>query len=315
MLFLALVGLVCAALPSPVWAAFLPGPRCLRPSPLARRAGGLRRAVSAATPEKTEKVRKALTEAPAILAPLTRGGNLPFRVLCAELYEKIGGEKIGGAASAETLPPLPPLPTVSEMVYARFLLKGDPTERARMRFNPELERCYGVQIATNKIEEGVGASQMIEEAGASFVDLNCGCPIYDATRRGVGSALLRRPDKLARLVSEIAEGSNLPLTVKIRTGPGPEGEENVMSVVESLARTQACAAITIHGRTQQQRYSRAAKWPLIEEAAAAASALSPGLVVVGNGDVLTHYEMAARRQGAPSVVLQKSPIKSKRALS
>ena len=104
---------------------------------------------AAASSPQTAQVREALSDAPAILAPLTRGGNLPFRVLCAELYRELGGP-----TAAHT-----PLPTVSEMVYARFLLKGDPTERARMRFNAELEQSYGVQIATNKIEEGVAASE------------------------------------------------------------------------------------------------------------------------------------------------------------
>ena len=34
----------------------------------------------------------------------------------------------------------------------------------------------------------------------------------------MGSALLRKPPKLARLVAGIAEGIDIPLTVKIRTG-------------------------------------------------------------------------------------------------
>ena len=36
----------------------------------------------------------------------------------------------------------------------------------------------GVQIATKQIDEGVKAAQMAAEAGADWVDLNCGCPIY-----------------------------------------------------------------------------------------------------------------------------------------
>ena len=43
-------------------------------------------------------------------------------------------------------------------------------------------------------------------------------PSAEATKRGLGSALLRKPPKLARLVAGIAEGIELPLTVKVRTG-------------------------------------------------------------------------------------------------
>ncbi len=42
--------------------------------------------------------------------------------------------------------------------------------------------------------------------------------LAEATKRGLGSALLRKPPKLARLVAGIAEGIELPLTVKVRTG-------------------------------------------------------------------------------------------------
>eukprot|EP00547_Thalassionema_nitzschioides_P018709 CAMPEP_0194255254 /NCGR_PEP_ID=MMETSP0158-20130606/33941_1 /TAXON_ID=33649 /ORGANISM="Thalassionema nitzschioides, Strain L26-B" /LENGTH=68 /DNA_ID=CAMNT_0038993553 /DNA_START=1 /DNA_END=204 /DNA_ORIENTATION=+ len=68
------------------------------------------------------------------------------------------------------------------MIYARSLLRGDPVEKARLR-RSECERTYGVQIATNQISEGVDAIKAAEAMGANFCDLNCGCPIHDATRR------------------------------------------------------------------------------------------------------------------------------------
>ena len=38
----------------------------------------------------------------------------------------------------------------------------------------------GVQIATKQIDEGIAAGRMAAEAGATWLDLNCGCPIYGA---------------------------------------------------------------------------------------------------------------------------------------
>jgi len=66
---------------------------------------------------------------------------------------------------------------MSEMSFARHLLRGDPTEKARLRIAAN-EACFGFQIATNNIGEGVGAGKMAAEAGAAWLDLNCGCPIY-----------------------------------------------------------------------------------------------------------------------------------------
>lgn len=57
--------------------------------------------------------------------------------------------------------------------------RGDRVERARLVKAPN-EKCFGVQIATNQISEGAAAAALAKEAGASFVDLNCGCPIYGA---------------------------------------------------------------------------------------------------------------------------------------
>ena len=201
-----------------------------------------------------------------ILAPLTRGNNLPFRRLCADFGADV---------------------TTSEMGFARNLIKGDPKERTRLR-RASNEKIYGVQIATNVIDEGVKAGTMAADAGADWVDLNCGCPIYEATRRGLGSALLRKPEKLARLVAGIASQLPIPLTVKVRTGIESPNAANVLKMVE-LLRDAGAAAVTIHGRTALQRYKKPADWSLIEGVATTA-----GVPVIGNGDILTYYEAARR---------------------
>jgi hypothetical protein len=96
-----------------------------------------------------------------ILAPLTRGGNLPFRRLCVE-------------EGAEM--------TVSEMAYARVLTKGRAGKEKALLKKAENEKGgdfrFGVQIATNAIAEGLGAARIAQDAGADWIDLNCGCPIW-----------------------------------------------------------------------------------------------------------------------------------------
>lgn len=72
----------------------------------------------------------------------------------------------------------------------------------------------------------------------------------EATRRGLGAVLLRKPAKLARLVAGLVEGSPLPVTVKVRIGTSDK-DINLLQVVAALADTGA-AAITVHGRTMEQ---------------------------------------------------------------
>jgi tRNA-dihydrouridine synthase 3 len=58
--------------------------------------------------------------------------------------------------------------------------RGDRVEKARL-YKAANESCFGVQIATNNIAEGVKAAAAAQAAGASWIDINCGCPIYGET--------------------------------------------------------------------------------------------------------------------------------------
>ncbi len=73
----------------------------------------------------------------------------------------------------------------------------------------------------------------------------------EATRRGLGAVLLRKPRSLAKLVHGIASESELPLTVKVRLGES-ESKINVQRVVKLLTAAGA-AAVIVHGRTMEQR--------------------------------------------------------------
>lgn len=150
------------------------------------------------------------------------------------------------------------------------------------------ELLFGVQIATNDLEEGIAASALVAQSGADWIDLNCGCPIHEATRRGLGSAMLRKPERLATLVKGIANKSTIPVTVKVRLAP-EGGEVNVRQVVE-LLRDAGAAAVTIHGRTSTDRYSRAADWEIIRRVAEDGFARDSKMLLIGNGDIVNHKQ-------------------------
>ena len=204
-----------------------------------------------------------------ILAPLTRGGNLPFRRLCTDFQSNF---------------------TMSEMAYARNLFKGyhkaQKKERALAKKGPT-EKYFGFQIATKSSDEALRAAELAVIEGASWIDLNCGCPIYEATRRGLGAAMLKRPGSLEKLVGLTVASTTLPMTVKIRLGVS-DSKINAHQVVEGLVNA-GVAAITIHGRTMEQRYTRPADWNIISDIARTA-----GVPIIGNGDILTWFEAEDR---------------------
>lgn len=52
--------------------------------------------------------------------------------------------------------------------------RGDRVERARL-YRAANEPCFGVQIATNNIAEGVKAAKLAQEAGRCFCTPPAGC--------------------------------------------------------------------------------------------------------------------------------------------
>lgn len=59
-----------------------------------------------------------------------------------------------------------------------------------------------------------------------------------------------------------------------------------MLQVATALQNAGAAAVTIHGRTMEQRYKRAADWGLVQQAAHQLT-----VPIIGNGDVLTYYEV------------------------
>jgi tRNA-dihydrouridine synthase 3 len=216
-----------------------------------------------------------------ILAPLTVGGNLPFRRLCVEFGAEV---------------------TVGEMAVARKLLAGSRSEYALLRSHPE-EPFFGVQLADRAETSLAEAARIAESRGARFVDLNCGCPIEEITRRGLGASLLRKPARLGRLVTALKKAVTVPVTVKLRTG-WHEGKENA-SEIARVCEEAGADALAVHARTREQRYNRAANWDVVGRVSA-----ERGIPVIGNGDILTPYEARERmaRSGVRSIMLARGAL-------
>jgi tRNA-dihydrouridine synthase 3 len=202
-----------------------------------------------------------------VMAPMTKGSNLPYRRLCQELGADV---------------------TMSEMVVVRRLKQRHRGEFALIQRGPD-ERCFGVQLADKGTDDLAWGAALVEERGADVVDLNLGCPIDEFTRRGLGSALLRRPSKVRALVQAMKRGvSRVPVTVKIRLGWNDE-ELNALDVARA-AEDGGADALTIHGRTRNARYRRAADW-----AAVGAVASRLRIPVIGNGDLLYPEDIVRAR--------------------
>lgn len=207
-------------------------------------------------------LREALSGA-VVMAPMTKGSNLPYRRLCVELGARV---------------------TVSEMTLARRLKQKRRGEYALIRRFPG-EPCFGVQLAGTNPEEMAWAAALVEARGADFVDVNFGCPIDHFTRKGIGAAIGRQPARIRRIVEAMTKAvTRIPVTAKIRLGWNDEMRnylEQARAAVDGGAQ-----ALFVHGRTRNARYRFAADWDAIGEIVAAVP-----VPVVGNGDVLFAHDV------------------------
>jgi tRNA-dihydrouridine synthase 3 len=199
------------------------------------------------------------------MAPMAKGGNLPYRRLCRTF----------GA-----------IRTCSEMVLSDKFVKGG--DRPLVRRHPT-ETDFGVQLAGKRPEVMAAAASLAVEGGAAFIDLNFGCPIDLIVKRGAGAALLRRPKLLGEIVAAVRESVEVPLSVKLRLGY----DTNSLNVLDLARRVQdvGADAVGIHGRTRAQRYRLSANWDLIDQAARTVD-----IPVLGNGDLLTPWDLERRRR-------------------
>jgi len=175
------------------------------------------------------------------------------------------------------------------MVYAHQLVRGKGRESALLRFHPT-EDNFGVQLAASKPRLAADAARLAEEKGARFVDLNCGCPIHDTVSKGMGARLLQKVGKLRTVLEAMVQAVSIPVTVKLRIGYS-EDRVNIRETVQA-ALDSGVSGIVIHGRTREQRYSRASDWPLM-----ASIAVGSPIPIWGNGDILTPMEAQARLTG------------------
>ena len=173
--------------------------------------------------------------------------------------------------------------TESEMVSARALVYQDRKSAplARLLFDelPGAVQLFGSDPAI--IAE---AAKMVSSGTAggvppTAIDLNFGCPVRKIVSNGEGSALMRDPNKIGRIVSAVVKATDLPVTVKIRAG-WDASEKNAAECARA-AESAGCAAIFLHARTRSQFYSGAADLSVIREVKRAVS-----VPVVGNGDVV-----------------------------
>ncbi len=191
--------------------------------------------------------------------PWTLGGiTIPNRVVLAPLagignwFVRLQAKRYGAGLA------------VSEMVSSHAVHYGNErTCTELLRIHPD-EHPVSVQLFGADPDVMASAAERVAAAGADLIDINMGCPVPKVCKTGAGAALLDDPDRAVAVALAAANGSGLPVTVKLRTGLRP-GDGKGIAVARELAERGGVAGLCIHPRHASQRHTGKPDYDLAAE--------------------------------------------------
>lgn len=177
--------------------------------------------------------------------------------------------------------------TIAEVLIDRFVLELKQRHRTRGHLMvSDDEHPVGGQLMGSDPQQFPAAAQKLVEAGFDVIDINFGCPVRTAMGGCRGGYHLSQPQTALEIVSRVRESvpDHLPVTVKMRRGidDSDESRANFFRILDGAFQL-GVAAITVHGRTVQQKYIGASSWDFLREVKQHAGTGT----IIGSGDVFT----------------------------
>ena len=213
---------------------------------------------------------------PFLLAPMAGISDAPFRRLCRRF----------GAGM-----------TTSEMTTADISLWQ--TAKSRHRLDLDMDTTPRVvQIAGSDPDQLAQAASLCVDRGAQIIDINMGCPAKKVCKQLAGSALLKDPELVRRILDAVVSAVSVPVTLKMRTGWDEHNRNGVE--IAKVAEENGIQALAVHGRTRACRYKGDAEYETIARIKSAV-----GIPVIANGDITTSEKSleVLRLSGADALMI------------
>jgi nifR3 family TIM-barrel protein len=226
---------------------------------------------------------------PVVQAALSGYSDLPMRVLARQY----------GAAY-----------TLCEVLLDTFIavIGKNKKNLARIAVSDD-EHPVGGQLMGANPDDFAPAARRLVEAGFDVIDINFGCPVKKVLGRCRGGYLLGVPETALEIVGRVRDAvpAHVPVTLKMRRGidDSPESADKFWTIFDG-AFDRGAAAITVHGRSVQQKYVGPSSWEFL----AAVKRHAGERTVIGSGDLFSAEACVAmmRETGVDGVSVARGAI-------
>ncbi len=177
--------------------------------------------------------------------------------------------------------------TLCEVMLDQFLVQLKPRKRTShfLHLSDE-EHPVGGQLMGAEPEQFAAGAEKLVQAGFDVIDINFGCPVKKVLGRCRGGFHLGQPEVALEIIEKTRDKvpPDVPVTVKMRRGidDSEESRDHFFQILDG-AFERGVAAVTVHGRTVQQRYVGPSRWEFLREVK---RHVGDG-VILGSGDLFS----------------------------
>jgi len=177
--------------------------------------------------------------------------------------------------------------TLAEVMIDRFVL--NLKDRARTRHHLHIadeEHPVGGQLMGSAPDEFGPAAVKLVETGFDAIDINFGCPVKSAVGGCRGGYHLGQPAVALEIIKRVRDSvpERIPVTLKMRRGidDSNDSRDCFFQILDG-AFANGVAAITVHGRTVEQKYAGPSNWDFLRDVKQHAGSQT----ILGSGDLFT----------------------------
>lgn len=177
--------------------------------------------------------------------------------------------------------------TLCEVMLDRFLVEiKERKKTSHFLHIGDEEHPVGGQLMGAEPEQFAAGAMKLVEAGFDIIDINFGCPVKKVLGRCRGGYHLSQPDVALEIIKQTRDHvpAEIPVTLKMRRGidDSEESREKFFKILDG-AFAYGVNAVTVHGRTVEQRYIGPSRWEFLKEVKRHLG----DRILLGSGDLFT----------------------------